>query len=76
MPPTGAPGSSRCDPPFRLGQRVAVNIGGCVENRTEGTIHSIRALPELTLYEVRFSGYARNPQMETLYMAGDLIAVP
>ena len=47
-----------------------------MENRTEGTIHSIRALPELTLYEVRFSGYARNPQMETLYMAGDLIAVP
>ncbi len=54
---------------FRVGQRVAVNMGGNAENRTEGVIRSIRELPTLTTYEVQFDGYRTNAGIDTFYMA-------
>lgn len=58
---------------FHVGQRVAVNIGGCPENRTEGVIVSIRELPMLTTYEVQFDGYRSTEGIDTFYMAEALI---
>ena len=60
-------------PRWRVGQRVAVNMGGCPENRTEGVIRSIRERPELTTYEVDFAGYRNHTGVETFYMAPALI---
>ena len=54
---------------FRQGQRIAVNIGGCPENRTEGVISAVHALPTLTTYEVRFDGYESHDGVDTIYMA-------
>jgi hypothetical protein len=54
---------------FRVGQRVAVNLGGCVENRTEGVIHAVRQLPTLTTYELRLDGYDSYAGVDTVYMA-------
>jgi hypothetical protein len=57
---------------FRVGQRVTANLGGCAENRTEGVITAIHALPTLTTYEVRFDGYDSHAGVETIYMADGL----
>lgn len=57
---------------FRVGQRVAVNIGGCTENRTEGVITAIHTMPTLTTYEVRFDGYDSHAGVDTVYMAEGL----
>lgn len=54
---------------FRVGQRVAANLGGCPENRTEGVIRAIRELPTLTTYEVEFDGYGSGVGIDTVYMA-------
>ena len=58
---------------YRVGQKVAVNIGGCPENRTEGTIASINRRPELTTYEVDFPEYWKDGRIATFYMVQDLI---
>jgi hypothetical protein len=60
---------------LRKGQRVAVNIGGCRENRTEGTITSVKQRPELTTYEVDFPQYDDDHRIERFYMAQDLTPV-
>jgi len=60
---------------FSVGQQVAVNIGGCVENRTVGVIRSIRQLPELTTYEVDFAEYPKDSWIASFYMAEALTAV-
>lgn len=57
---------------FRVGRRVAVNVGGSEENRTEGVIASVRELPSLTTYEVRFDGYRSHEGVDTFYMADAL----
>jgi hypothetical protein len=54
---------------FRKGQRIAVNIGGCPENRTEGVITAIHTLPTLTTYEVKLDGYGSHAGVDTIYMA-------
>ena len=54
---------------FRVGQRVALNLGGCTENRTEGVIHSIKRLPMLTTYEIQFDEYGAGVGLDTFYMA-------
>jgi hypothetical protein len=58
---------------YRVGQRVAVNIGGCRENRTQGVIRSIRERPHLTTYQVDFPQYRRDSRIEAFYMADDLL---
>jgi hypothetical protein len=58
---------------YAVGQKVAVNIGGCAENRTEGVIIAIRSRPALDTYEVHFPGYRKDPRIDTFYMAADLI---
>jgi len=63
------------DAVFSIGQRVAVNIGGCRENRTEGVITQIKYRPELTTYEVAFPGLASDGRIETHYMAENLTPV-
>jgi len=54
---------------LRVGQQIAVNVGGCEENRTEGVIRAIRQLPDLTTYEVDFPGYRKDTRIDTFYMA-------
>lgn len=63
------------EPVFHVGQHVAVNIGGCAANRTEGVILSIRQLAELTTYEVSFPEYRPDPRIDTFYMAAALAAL-
>lgn len=54
---------------YAVGQKVAVNLGGCVENRTEGVIASIKERPELVTYEVRFPEHGRDGVgIERFYM--------
>jgi hypothetical protein len=61
---------------YHVGQHVVVNIGGCVENRTEGVITSIKNRPELVTYEVDFPAYgSTDTRIERFYMAQDLIPV-
>jgi hypothetical protein len=60
---------------FRVGQRVAVNLGGCPENRTEGVITAINELPTLTTYQLRFDGYGSHAGVDTGYMAEALTAL-
>lgn len=57
---------------YRVGQKVAVNIGGRPENRAEGVITSINTRPELTTYEVAFKDVASDGRVHTFYMAHDL----
>lgn len=57
------------EPLYRVGQKVAVNVGGCVENRSEGVIASVKQLPALTTYEVRFPEYGDGTGIERFYMA-------
>lgn len=59
-------------PVYRVGQRVALNIGGCRENRTEGVITSIKSRPELITYEVALATLASDGRIEAFYMAQDL----
>ena len=54
---------------FQVGQKVAVNIGGCRDDRTEGVITSIKTRPELTTYEVRFPEYGDGVGIPRFYMA-------
>jgi hypothetical protein len=61
------------EPTLKVGQHVAVNIGGCRENRTEGVILSIHRRPELITYEVDFPGYRKDTRIHTFYMAQDLM---
>jgi hypothetical protein len=60
---------------YSVGQRVLVNIGGCLENRSEGVITSIRFRPELTVYEVAFIPYLTDGRIPVAYMAQDLTPV-
>lgn len=62
-------------PVFKVGQQVAVNIGGCAENRTVGVVRSIREAPALTTYEVGFADHPRKCGIETFYMAEALTLV-
>ena len=54
---------------FQVGEKVAVNIGGCVENRTVGVVRSVRRMPELTTYEVDFPEYRMDTRIEAFYVA-------
>ena len=54
---------------IRVGQKVAVDIGGCRENRTEGVVRSVRERPELTTYEVLFPQYGETTGIDKFYMA-------
>jgi hypothetical protein len=60
---------------YRVGDRVTVNVGGCVENRTEGVIRSVRNGPFLTTYEVGLPEFGDDGRVEALYMAHDLAAI-
>ena len=62
-------------PVYRVGLHVAVNIGGCVANRTEGVIASVKERPELITYEVDFPEFSADTRIERFYMAGDLVPV-
>jgi hypothetical protein len=62
-------------PVFKVGQKVAVNLGGCAENRTVGVVRSIRELPSLTTYELELPGYGRTSGIEVFYMAEALTPV-
>jgi hypothetical protein len=57
------------EPVYQVGQKVAVNIGGCVGNRTEGVIASIKRRPELITYEVHFPEFGHDSGIEQFYMA-------
>ena len=57
------------EPVFRVGQKVAVNIGANPANRTEGVITAIHPRPELITYRVRFPSYPREAGIDTVYMA-------
>ncbi len=57
------------EPQFKVGQRVAVNIGGCPGNRAEGVVASIRQLPELITYEINFPEHQHDSRIDTFYMA-------
>jgi hypothetical protein len=59
---------------FRIGQRVAVNVGGCIENRTFGVIRSIRERPALTTYEVALAEHRGDVRVATFYTAESLEA--
>ena len=63
------------EPAYQVGQTVAVNIGGCFGNRTEGVIRSIKQLPDLTTYEVDFPEFRKDPQIAKFYMVEDLVRV-
>ena len=52
-----------------------MNIGGCLENRTVGVIRSIRQLPSLTNYEIRFPEYDSDGRIPAFYLAEALTAV-
>ena len=58
---------------YAVGQKVAVNIGGCVENRTEGVIAAIRHGTDLEMYEIDFPSYRRDRRIEKLYVPEELI---
>jgi hypothetical protein len=60
------------EPLYQVGQKVAVNVGGCVENRSEGVIASVKRRPELITYEVRFPAYGDGTGIEQFYMAEHL----
>lgn len=57
------------DPVFHIGQKVAVEIGGCAENRTEGVVRSVQQLPQLTTYEVHFPEFRTQDGVPSYYMA-------
>jgi hypothetical protein len=57
------------EPVFQVGEKVAVNIGGCIENRSVGVVRSIRRMPELTTYEVDFADYRADARIEAFYVA-------
>jgi hypothetical protein len=62
------------EPVFRIGQRVAVNVGGCAQNRTEGVVRSIKELPQLTTYQVFFPELG-SVGVEPYYVADLITAV-
>jgi hypothetical protein len=60
------------EPEYRVGEKVTVDVGGCVANRTEGVVVSVLQRPELTTYEVDFPGYRAGPGLDRFYMADRL----